>query len=125
MPQSPFHVLLKGLSRQKKAAYLLDMLPEGGPTAFDAFVVALECTGQSNLAGELRTQEADARVKERQVARVEERKAKRVLFPIVQHKFGKSYQTAGPIDTKFGTHVHIHLEWIYAKQIAPRDKSGH
>ena len=51
MPQSPFHVLLKVLStRQKKAAQLLDMLPEGGPTAFDAFVGALVCTGQSNLA---------------------------------------------------------------------------
>ena len=53
----------------------------------------------------------------------------------------ESYQTAGPIDTKFGTHVQIHLgmirlapnfvhmcrliwECIYAKQIAPRDTRG-
>ena len=41
-------------------------------------------------------------------------------------KFGKSYQTAGPIDTKFGTHVHIHLGMdIYAKQIEPQDKRSH
>ena len=37
---------------------------------------------------------------------------------------------AGPIVTKFGTHVHtmhIHLGWecIYAKQIAPQDTRGH
>ena len=125
MLQSPFHVLLKDLKPIKKAAQFLDMLPKGGPTAFDAFVGALTVTGQLRLARELLKQEEAARVKERKVARAEERNAAQVLFPIVQHKFGKSYQTAGPIDAKFDTHVHIHLEWIYAKQIAPRDKSGH
>ena len=39
-----------------------------------------------------------------------------------------SFQTAGPIDTKCGTHVeHICRsiwEWIYAKQISPRDTRG-
>ena len=28
---------------------------------------------------------------------------------LTQHEFRKSYQTAGPIDTKFGTHVQIHF----------------
>ena len=51
MLHSPFHVLLKDLrTKKEKAAELLRMLPEGGPPAFDAFVGALVCTGQSNLA---------------------------------------------------------------------------
>ena len=43
------------------------------------------------------------------------------------HKFKSlgSCQTAGPIGTKFGTHLQIVWEWTYAKQIAPRDKRGH
>ena len=28
---------------------------------------------------------------------------------VQRHKFGKSYQTAGPIGTNFGTHVQIHM----------------
>ena len=33
-------------------------------------------------------------------------------------------QTAGPIGTKFGTHVQINLGMLYAKQIALRDTWG-
>ena len=36
--------------------------------------------------------------------RVQRRKAELTLY-----KFGKSYQTAGPIGTKVGTHVQIHM----------------
>ena len=51
MLHSPFHVLPKDLrTKEVQAAKLLHMLPEGGPPAFDAFVDALVCTGQSNLA---------------------------------------------------------------------------
>ena len=78
MPQSPFHVLLKDLpTRQKKAAELLRMLPEGGQNAFDVFVVALRFTGDSYLGYKL--------LKEDTFARAEEPKAAWVLFPIVQY----------------------------------------
>ena len=78
MPQSPFHVLLKDLpTKKEKAAELLRMLPEGGPNAFDVFVDVLRFTGQSRFGYPLLKQDCDARV--------EERKAARVLFPIVQY----------------------------------------
>ena len=44
---------------------------------------------------------------------------------LTYHTFRKSYQTAGPIDTKFGTHVQIHLRMDIAKQIEPQDTRGH
>ena len=36
----------------------------------------------------------------------------------------KSYQTAGPIGTKFGTHVQIHMGMDIRQKIAPRDTRG-
>ena len=86
VPQSPFHVLPKELPLMvKKVAKLLNMLPEGGPPAFDGFVRALTVNDQLDLAGKLLNQEEAARMEERKAARVEERKAARVLFPIVQY----------------------------------------
>ena len=37
----------------------------------------------------------------------------------------KNYQTAGPIDTKFGKYVQIRLGMEYAKPIEPQDTRGH
>ncbi len=44
---------------------------------------------------------------------------------LTYHTFRKSYQTAGPIDTKFGTHVQIHLGMDIRQKIALRDTRGH
>ena len=75
MLQSPFHVLPQEQSTNpNKAAKLLDLLLEGGPTAFDVFVGALLWTDQKNIAIEL--------LKQEDAAAVEEEKAVQVLFPI-------------------------------------------
>ena len=58
---------------QKKAAKLLNILPESGPKAFSAFINALKVTGQLDIMAELLKQEDDARV---------EKDAAQVLFPI-------------------------------------------
>ena len=78
VPQSPFCVLPYAQStKQNQAAKLLDLLPKGGPKAFDVFVGALKETGQSHLAMELEKQD--------QAVWMEEETAIRVLFPIVQY----------------------------------------
>ena len=43
---------------------------------------------------------------------------------VTNSKVWGSCQTAGPICTKLGIHVQIHLRMAYAQQIAPRDTMG-